>query len=229
MEIIPSRSFNSLYIWLDIAFLVFLAVMLWISGRRKATIFGLVGGVLYFLVDYGIFYLWLHERVVVGAPTAPFLLWLSMSYGFTNVAWIWLMLDRDVRWKEWTVLIVCAWICNPLISQNFGSSFGMISISRGTGSYHGAMAAILLVGYALLCVLNIRYNANIPILRLLLIGIAVQFGWEFSLLVTGIRTWNIQTLVVNSLVETNLGMPYIYFIHLWFARHMSPRGLLQAK
>lgn len=213
MEIVPARIFNSLYIWLDSAFLVFFLSALWFTGRRKTCLFGLAGGLLYFIVDYGIFFLALHERVVQGAPTGPFLFWLSMSYGVTNFAWIWLMLDRDPKWKEWTILIFFAWICNPLISQNFGGNFGTIHIWRGTGSYHGAMAAILLVGYAIVCVMNIRYDKNIPVVRLLVIGIAVQFGWEFALLVTGIRQSGLETLAINSLVETNLGMPYLYFIH----------------
>lgn len=41
----------------------------------------------------------------------------------------------------------------------------------------------------------------------------VQFSWEFVLLITGIRVQGIGPLVVDSLLETNLGLPYIYFIH----------------
>ena len=40
----------------------------------------LAGGLLYFLVDYGIFYLALGTRQVVGADPFAFLLWLSVSY-----------------------------------------------------------------------------------------------------------------------------------------------------
>ncbi|WP_304224955.1 hypothetical protein [Gracilinema caldarium] len=58
-----------------------------------------------------------------------------MSYGFTNFAWIWLLLDRDGHGVEW------------------------------------------------------------------------------SLLISGIRPPLWQPLVINSLIETNLGMPYIYLIH----------------
>ena len=110
-----------------------------------------LGGLLYFLVDYGGFYLLLNTRTVAGADPFWFLLWMSMSYGFTNFVWIWLWLDRDGHALEWSILIVAGWFTTALLSQNFGGAFGTISIARGTGSYHGLMAAILFVGYAILC------------------------------------------------------------------------------
>ena len=66
-----------------------------------------------------------------------------------------------------------------------------------------------------------KKGERIPIVRLFVIGFLVQFLWEASLLVFGIRSQNyggdfyrqIMTLLQDSLVETNLGLPYIYFIH----------------
>ena len=53
------------------------------------------------------------------------------------------------------------------------------------------------------------------------IGVLVQFGWEAGLLIGGIRSAGFFTveeklvpLIVNSLLETNLGMPYVYFIFI---------------
>ena len=58
---------------------------------------------------------------------------------------------------------------------------------------------------------------NLP--WLLAIGILVQLGWEAGLLIGGIRsagfeslTEKLRPLIVNSLLETNLGMPYMYLI-----------------
>lgn len=213
-EVVPARSLNYLYIWLDIAFLVlFMALLVW---RKKylTALFALFGGILYFLVDYGIFYLALGTREVHGANTAAFLLWLSMSYGITNFAWICLFLARDKRLIEWSVLIIAWWITCPLLAQNFGAPLGEISISRGTGTYHGVMALIMFVGYTLIVVLNLRSpEKRINILWLIFAGVFVQFAWEFCLLVTGIRPTGIMPLIVDSLIETNLGLPYLYFIY----------------
>ena len=213
MNIVPSRVFSGLYIIIDCVFLLILGAMLFFSKRRRALFFGLFGGLLYFIVDYGIFYRALGSRVVEGAPTGPVLLWLSMSYGFTNFVWIYLMLDKDEYRVEWSVFIFFYWIAEALLSENFGSSWPIISISRTTTSYHGVMALILIVGYLILIVENIFFKKKINILYLLFIGITVQLGWETALLVTGIRQSGMETLVINSLIETNLGLPYIYHIH----------------
>lgn len=222
-DVIPSRQLNSLYILLDILFLVLFLVLLVRQKKYTTVVWALLAGVLYFIVDYGIFYLLLGTRTVVGANTLLFLFWLSMSYGITNFALIWLWMKRDSHLKEWILLVVLWWIACPLISQNFGGA-PTIFISRGTGSYHGAMAIIMFVGYAILCIYNFKQTESakkINILWLLAIGILVQFAWEASLLVTGIRAAGFGPLIVDSLIETNLGMPYVYFLFLLITRNFT--------
>ena len=69
------------------------------------------------------------------------LLWMSVSYGFTNFSWLWLWLSRDRHLAEWSMLILIWWFCCPLMSQTFTARFasGMqpIVIQRTTGAYHG--------------------------------------------------------------------------------------------
>ncbi len=213
MDFSVARTFNSLYIILDIAWLLILTGILLVFKRRMAVVVGLIGGVLYFLVDYGIFYALLGTRQIQGADPFWFLLWLSMSYGFTNFAWIWLLLDRDGHAVEWSLLPILGWMTVGQLSQNFGSRFADISISRGTGSYHGVMALILCVGYLILIFFNLKGKEKVNILWIMAIGIGVQFAWEACLLLNGIRPAAWQPIVVNSLIETNLGIPYLFFIH----------------
>ncbi|MFC1846088.1 hypothetical protein ACFLYM_01570 [Chloroflexota bacterium] len=215
MEITVARTFNTLYIYLDIVWLIIFALILVWRKRYLAFIVGLIGGIIYFAVDYGIFYLILNTRVISGADQFWFLLWLSMSYGFTNFAWIWLLLDRDGRAVEWSLIPIMGWVAVAALSQNFGTDFPEISICRGTIGYHGIMAVILVAGFLYLIIHNLRAlpNDKVNILRLLAIGIGVQFSWEFVLLISGIRPAGFMPLIVNSLIETNLGMPYLYMIH----------------
>lgn len=63
------------------------------------------------------------------------------------------------------------------------------------------------------------YSLFWVLLWILSIGILVQFGWEAGLLLGGIRSASfattgekLLTLTTNSLLETNLGMPYVYWI-----------------
>lgn len=223
-EIIAQRVFNSLYIYLDTAFLVILLALLVARKKYCTAIFGLCGGVLYMIVDYGIFHLALGTRKIEGGNMFAVLLWMSMSYGITNFVWIWLWMSKDKHAKEWTLLILVWWICAPMLCSTFGQNTTQIKIQRTTGAYHGYMALILLIGYGAAIVYNLFKrdgNVGFPLMRLLIIGITVQLGWEFSLLIGGIRSaeivdWasKLQTLAVNSLLETNLGAVPIYCIYV---------------
>lgn len=220
VEVIASRSMNTLYIWLDLLFLIILLIIFIWTKRYQALLAGLAGGLIYFLVDYGVFYLLLQTRVVSGADPVWFLLWLSMSYGFTNFAWIWLWLDRDGHALEWSILIMGGWFCTALLSQSFSDGFAQISITRGTSGYHGIMGLLLFIGYTALVIHNIRKPAKrIAIGWILAIGILVQGSWEFILAITGIRNLSLQTFVVNALLETNMGLPYLWVIHHAISRH----------
>lgn len=231
-EIIARRQFSPLYIWLDIAFLLlFLCLLLW-KKKYMTILVGITFGVVYMLVDYGVFHLLLHSRSISeGYSLFWVLLWMSMSYGFTNFAWIWLWMAKDRHLLEWSVLILSWWFCCPLLAQTFGGDASPILIQRTTGAYHGYMAAILFLGYLGVIIHNLlqqEKSHRIPVLWLLTIGVLVQFGWEAGLLMGGIRSAGftsfgakLGTLLVNSLLETNLGMPYIYCIFIAYSRRFT--------
>lgn len=148
-----------------------------------------------------------------------------MSYGFTNFTWIWLWISKDKHLFEWSFMILLWWFVCPQLAKTFSpEEMEPIIIQRTTGEYHGYMAAILFVGYLALIIYNFLQKErprriNIP--WLLAIGILVQFGWEAGLLIGGIRSAGFENLsdklrplIINSLLETNLGMPYIYLIFI---------------
>ena len=222
-EIIARRQFAPLYIWLDLAFLLLFALLLLYRKKYTTLLVGLGMGVIYMLVDYGIFHLLLHTRSITGGSLFWVLLWMSVSYGFTNFTWIWLWLSKDAHLFEWSLLILGWWFCCPLITAAFAGGQAPIVIERTTGAYHGYMAAILFIGYLLLIIYNLRQKepaGRIRISWLLAIGILVQFGWEAGLLLGGVRSAGfsfaekLRPLIVNSLLETNLGLPYIYLIFI---------------
>lgn len=224
LTITPTRTFNLLYIIIDSVFIIaFLGILLW--KKRKATFwFSIFGGILYFIVDFGYFYFLSKSRIVKindiecnALQTGWILLWMSLSYGITNFAFIWLCIKKDEYLKEFLLLIVGWWLVAPTIAE-LGSTPNIMTY-RTTNAYHGAMGIILIVGYAILIVYNLKVKKEkrVNILWLNLIGISVQFGWEFALLIHGIRPMTgdyMQTLIVNSFIETNLGMPIIYGIYL---------------
>lgn len=231
MDLIARRQFVPAYIALDTVFLLALAGLLLWKKRRMAALVGGIMGVVYFIVDYGVFHLICHSRSIEGGSLFWTLLWMSMSYGFTNFAWIWLALNKDEYLIEWSLLILCWWFCCPMLAQLIGFGQMPIVIQRTTGAYHGWMAAILFVGYLLAVVRNLGESdrkCRIDLLRLSAIGIAAQFAWEAALLLGGIRSAGLdfaeklRPLIVNSLLETNLGMPYVYLIFVALTRRFTP-------
>ena len=232
-EIIARRQFDPLYIWLDIAFLLVLAGLLLWKKKYMTVLVGLFFGLVYFAVDYGLFHLVFHARSISeNASLFRVLLWMSMSYGFTNFVWIWLWISKDKRLAEWSALILFWWLCAPMIAATFGRGEPIV-IQRTTGAYHGYMAILLFAGYFALIVWNLAQrdkSLRANLLWLLAIGILVQFGWEAGLLLGGIRSAGFEnfsdkllTLVTNSLLETNLGLPYIYAIFLAFSARFTER------
>lgn len=225
LEIIARRQFAPLYIFLDIAFLVLLGAILILKKKYMTFLVGIFFGIIYMLVDYGIFHLVCHARSITeGYSLFWVLFWMSMSYGFTNFVWIWLWLSKDKHLLEWSVFILLWWFVCPLITNTFTAQSSLITIQRTTGGYHGYMALLSFVGYGGGIIYNLfcdKKNRRIPLLWLLTIGILVQLGWESSLLLGGIRSAGfdsmadkLKPLIVNSLLETNLGMPYIYLIFI---------------
>lgn len=230
-EIIARREFAPLYIWLDIAFLCVFLILLLMKKKYMTVLVGLLMGVVYMLVDYGIFHLVCRSRSISdGHSLFLVLLWMSMSYGFTNFSWIWLSLSKDEHLPEWSLLILGWWFCCPLLTQTFAPDAAPIVIQRTTGAYHGVMAAILFAGYLGVILYNLRQadrEHRIRISLLLAVGILVQFGWEAGLLIGGIRSTGavvsdkLRTLLVNSLLETNLGMPYVYALFILYTSRFT--------
>jgi hypothetical protein len=217
MDVSAARSFNLLFVWLDLGWLAIFIGLLLFFKKYQALLVGLAAGVLYMIVDYGLFFLALKTRVVTGADPFWLLLWMSMSYGLTNFAWIWLLFDRDGHWPEWSLLIIAGWLAVAFLSQNFGSGFVPVTTFRGTASYHGVMALLLFAGYGIQIVRNLRARRagekQVNLLWLLAIGIGIQFAWEAVLLIAGIRPLSATALVVNSLLETTMGIPYAWWIY----------------
>lgn len=231
-DVIARRQFAPLYIWLDIVFLTLFLLLLLVKKKYMTVVVGLVMGIVYMLVDYGFFHLVFHTRSISeGHSLFWVLLWMSVSYGFTNFTWIWLWISKDEHLFEWSLLILGWWFCCPLITQTFASDAVPIVIQRTTGAYHGYMALILFVGYLGVILYNLLQkdkSRRICIPWLLAIGVLVQFGWEAGLLLGGIRSAGFETfeaklhtLVLNSLLETNLGMPYIYCIYIAYSRRYT--------
>ena len=243
------RVFNLSFVYFDIAFLVvFVALLIW-QKKYMTLLVGLLAGILYTVVDFGVFYAAYGERhiclqsIINGVGTGwveqdtgmvfLILLWMSMSYGFTNFTWIWLWISKDKRLFEWSLLILCWWLCGPMLASQFTTDLQIMTY-RATQITHGGMAIMFLIGYIGVIMWNLKYSKDkkhrVNILWIFIMGVLVQFGWEAGLLLGGIRnsegipaSQQLLTLIVNSLLETNLGMPYIYMLFILYSAKYTER------
>lgn len=178
-EIIARRQFYPLYIWLDLAFLLVLTCLLLWRKKYMTVLVGLCFGIVYFAVDFGIFHLVFHARSIEGGDLFWVLLWMSMSYGFTNFAWIWLWLSKDKHLLEWSLFILLWWLCCPMLTSTFGSGAPIV-IQRTTSSYHGWMAAILIIGYGAAIIWNLSQKDRLQRVPLLFYLIFIVFSAKFT-------------------------------------------------
>jgi hypothetical protein len=76
---------NLAYPLLDSIFILFFCGLLIMSKRYRAFVWGLAAGLLYFIVDFGIFHLLTRSRTITeGFSLFWILLWMSFSYGITK-------------------------------------------------------------------------------------------------------------------------------------------------
>lgn len=233
MSIVPSRSLNLLYIILDSAFLLVFITLLLLKRKRMTVAIALFGGILYFIVDYVFFYhvsgsrsVWINGEQANETQTALYLLWHELSSGITNFGLIWICLNKEKDMKYWIALVVGWWFICPAIAELGGER--TIACARTTSAYHAPMAIIMAISYGALIIYNLFFvkgdRKPVNIIYLFLVGFLVQFSWEGAFLLYGIRPWNenaIQTLLIDSLIETNLGMPAFYLIHKFSRRYFN--------
>lgn len=223
VNIIPARELNLTYIVLDTIFLVLFVCILILKKKKSALIMFLIGGVTYFIVDYVFFYHVSMSRTVlingVNANEATYffyLLWHEISSGGTNIALIWLLIDKDEDAPLITFMTVLWWFILPAISELGGER--NIATMRTTNAYHGPMAIILIVSYLIVIIYNLfsKKEKRVNVFFLFALGFLIQFAWESAFLLYGIRTVDensFSTLIIDSLIETNLGMPFIYLLN----------------
>lgn len=249
-KIVPTRNFNMAYILFDCLFFIFIVALLIIKKKYLTLAWAIFGGLLYLAVDFGLFYSASHTRVISidgnvldAAGHFWVLLWLSLSYGIPNFIFIWMALSKDKHFWLFTFLIVGWWLIIPTLSQFgnmdvFKNTFLSMQIKteRLTNNFHWIMAGFLAVGYGVLIAYFVikdreHLKQNIKTLMILnLIGFMCQFSWEFPLLINGIRPMDdtaIQTLLVNSCIETNSGMPYFFAFHYLITKKLGIKENLQ--
>ncbi|MFX0002910.1 MAG: hypothetical protein ACFE9C_04870 [Candidatus Hodarchaeota archaeon] len=223
---VVSRSIGMDFIYLD---LIFLSIWIFFLIRKKywlSIIWGLCGWVIYIFTDYILWYLITQTRTYSG-PIDPFIffLWFCFSPGFVQFSYVFVMFEKRNRNDLifYTLLFYLGWIFVATGSQLIPIDDRLIEVSRDMNIANQRFNEILMVliniGIALFLYLKKKLRLE-DILYIFLVGILVEFSLEFSLAISGIRQaqglWSLELLIINTLLEFNLGIVLMYLLWVPF-------------
>lgn len=228
------RIFDVDFIYFDL-FLVSIWILLFIKSKHYTAIcMGLLAFVIYFMVDFGIWYSLLGTRHI-SAPISEwlFLLYFSFTYGMIQFGYVAVILTPKSNKIAWTLLLYVGWILMAFLSNEIAWDDRVISISREMENGRWIQVIMTIVGLLLVYVAsryirffrNIKWYIVIPILFGL--GMIVHIALELPLIIAGIRPFYWDDFLWNAFIEFNSGTGIMYFmfcsIYLLLMRHhLSP-------
>jgi hypothetical protein len=207
------RRFQADYLVFDAIFLAVWIVLLVRHKRYRPLVAGLVCGFLFYLID-GV--IWVSTGVRNYELPAhwvrfPVDFMMDVSYGIVAFSWAWIAFERksvrDVTF--WTALLFGGWLAIPFASRWIPLIDAPVMTVRDMSSRVWLHITAVVVGYALLFFLGYDWKT---VLYVFCVGCMLAFMMEFSLLVAGIRSFNIALLVYETLILTNMGVPYFFII-----------------
>jgi hypothetical protein len=223
---IVTRSIGMDFIYFD---LVFLSVWIFFLIRKKywhPIIWGLCGWLIYIFTDYILWYLITQTRIYIG-PIDPFtfFLWFCFSPGFVQFSYVFVMFEKrnlnDLTF--YTLLFYLGWVFVACGSQLIHLDNRLIEVSRDMNianqRFNEVIMVLINIGVALILYLKKKLRLE-DILYIFFIGTLVEFSLEFSLAISGIRqaqgVWSLELLIINTLLEFNLGIILMYLLWIPF-------------
>ncbi len=222
VDSIVTRTFSIDYIYLDLIFILIWIIFLVKRRYWMPIIWGIIGWVVYIFVDY---YLW---HIVMGVRTYegsinPFLffLWFCFSPGFVQFSYVFVMFEKRNKHEIifWTLLFYIGWTATGLLSQLFTINSDIIEVARNMNVANQRLSFSLLVVLNLIIGLYLIYKQKLrkeDLLYIFIIGTLVEFCLEFTLWISGIRIeqgeWSIVLMIINTLVEFNMGIVLMYLV-----------------
>jgi hypothetical protein len=208
-----ARNFEFDYILFDALFLAIWIVLLIWQKRFRPLKAGLILAIIIYLIDAII---WTRMGVREYGLPAPWFKYpvdfmMDVSYSIIAWSWLWIVFERrsfrDVA--LWTVLLFAGWLILPFVSRWIPLSDLPIMTNRHMSSRVWLHVTVVVIGYVALFLLGYDWKT---ILYVFWAGCMLAFAMEFSLYISGIRPTDVTFLVYETLILTNLGVPYLFII-----------------
>jgi hypothetical protein len=208
-----TRRFEIDYLLFDTVFMVIWIVLLVRQKRFEALWVGVICGLVFYAID-GI--IWTATGVrEYELPAAwlkfPVDFMMDISYGVVGFGWAWIAFERK-SWRDlgfWTAVLFGGWLLVPILSRWTPLIDAQVMTVRHMASRVWLHIAAVVIGYAVLLAFGYSFGR---VLYVFGVGCMLAFMMEFSLLVVGIRTFNLKLLAYETLILTNMGIPYLYII-----------------
>jgi hypothetical protein len=208
-----TRRFQIDYLIFDMLFMILWIGLLLRHKRQEALYVGVICGLFFYAID-GIIWTAMGVREYE-LPAAwlkfPVDFMMDVSYGILGFGWAWLAFERrstrDVAF--WTAVLFGGWLIVPFLSSWAPLIDARVVTVRHMASRVWLHIAVVVIGYAAL--LSLGYSLG-RLIYVFWVGCMLAFMMEFSLLVAGIRSFDLKLLVYETLILTNMGIPYLYII-----------------
>ena len=208
-----TRRFEVDYLLFDTLFMAVWIILVLRSKRRGPFFVGLICGLAFYVID-GI--IWTATGVrEYELPAAwlkfPVDFMMDISYGIVGFGWAWIAFERKSAWDVlmWTALLFGGWLIVPFASKWIPLIDKQVTTVRHMASRVWLHIAVVVMGYAGLLVFGFSFKRALYVFG---IGCMLAFMMEFSLLIAGIRTFNLRLLAYETLILTNMGIPYLAII-----------------
>lgn len=224
VDSLVARTFGMDFIYFDLIFLTFWIGMMIKKKYWMPIKWGLLGWVVYIFTDYILWYLWTGTRHYTG-PLDPFVffMWFCFSPGMVQFSYVIIMFEKR-NFKEtifWTLFFYIGWLSVSIGSQLIPLDNSIIEVYRDMNNQNQRLNEAIMVGVNILVALILYWKKKIrveDIIYLFIVGTLVEFALELTLSASGIRltqgTWSFELMLVNTLLEFNLGIILMYL--LWF-------------
>ncbi|MFX1455081.1 MAG: hypothetical protein ACFFDB_06865 [Promethearchaeota archaeon] len=221
-NVIVTRSFGLDYIYFDIIFLI---IWVYFLAKKRYWIpiaWGSLGWAVYIFTDYFLWYIVTQTRQYVG-PLNPiiFFMWFCFSPGFVQFSYVVLMFEKRNRNDLifFTLVFYLGWIIVSVGSQLLPIDDTVIRVSRDMNIDNQRFNMIMMVFVNIIIAIFLYVKKKLrleDVVYLFLVGTLVEFALELTLAVSGIRqeqgTWNLGLMILNSLIEFNLGIVLMYLL-----------------
>lgn len=221
-----ARTFGMDFIYFD---LIFILIWIFFLIKKKywiPIIWGLLGWFSYIIADYVIWYILTHTRYYSG-PLDPllFFMWFCFSPGFVQFSYVIVMFEKRNRNELifWTLVYYLGWTIVACGSQLIPLDDRIIMVARDMNVQNQRIIefSLVIVNVIVAIFLYLKKILRLEdIAYLFIVGTLVEFALEFTLSISNIRqeqgSWSLMLLIINTLIEFNLGIVLIYLLWLIF-------------